>query len=68
MEQNPDPQSAGAAAASAAPQHRAAIAASNRIEDTVREITAPETAKANPVVRLLARAIRVQHRAVSESH
>jgi len=68
MEQNPDSRSAGgAAAASAAPQHRAAVAASNRIEDTVREITAPETAKANPVGRLLTRAIRVRHRAVSKS-
>ena len=51
MEQNPDPQSAAAAAAKAAPQRRVAIAASKRIEDAVREITAPETAKANPVVR-----------------
>ena len=69
MEQNPDSRSAGgAAAASAAPQHRAAVAASKRIEKTVREITAPETGKAKAAGRLLARAIRVRHRAVGKSH
>ena len=68
MEQNVDPQSAAAAAAKAAPERRWAMEASKRIEETVREITAPETAKASPAGRLLARAIRVRHRAVGKSH